>query len=383
MSRRISFPSFMRIPGPIGILTVGMIVLCGTVPAAAKSTWQVEGEPAVAEQHVSFENAGARLQGTLYEPRTGTQLPAVVVLWGAAMPTRKFMLYRHLTQGLAAMGIAVLVFDRRGNGASTGTMHGTDYRLLADDAVAAARSLARKARIDPHKIGYWGLSQGGWLAMLAASRDKHAAFAVSVSAPLVTPAEQMDFAVTNLLTVHGYKDTDVAQAIDVRHVWEGFLRGRIPCKTALAAIKRVQARPWFDLEFMPDADEFAHEPVNKAWKRDMDYDPIRIAERLTVPTLLIYGGADPWIPVARSIQRLRPLAERHPNIAYRVIANANHTMMLPDKDTMAFDRQSLLSEAPQAPAYFMVLASWIERQIHNAKPVRRFVAPGLTTGDTP
>ena len=41
--------------------------------------------------------------------------------------------------------------------------------------------------IDASRIGYWGLSQGGWLAASAAQRDPKAAFAISVSAPLVTP----------------------------------------------------------------------------------------------------------------------------------------------------------------------------------------------------
>ena len=31
---------------------------------------------------------------------------------------------------------------------------------------------------------------------------------------------------------------------------------------------------------------------------------------------------------------------------------------------MAFDHETLLDEAPQAPAYFMRLASWIEQHAH-------------------
>lgn len=347
-----------------GLLGLMCLLLSGTAFGAVP--WHVTSVPKIVHHEVHFSDQGAHLAGTLYEPRTGTHLPAVVVLWGAAMPTRKFALYRHLTQGLPAMGIAVLVFDRRGSGASTGTMRGSDYELLADDGVAAARFLARDPRIDPHRIGYWGLSQGGWLAMLAASRDKRAAFAISVSAPMVTPAEQMDFAVTDLLTVHGYAHADRVQAIDVRHAWEDFLRGKGSYQAALAAIKQAQEKPWFKLEFMPDAAAFAREPINKAWKKDMDYDPFHIAQKVTVPALFIYGGADPWVPVARSVQRLQSLAARHRNIEYRVIANADHTMMLPDKVTMAFDRQSLLDEAPQAPAYFMLLASWLTKETKGA-----------------
>lgn len=37
--------------------------------------------------------------------------------------------------------------------------------MLSDDGVAAFQMLAQKARIDPKRIGFWGLSQGRWLAL--------------------------------------------------------------------------------------------------------------------------------------------------------------------------------------------------------------------------
>lgn len=339
--------------------------------ALGAAPWHVASVPGVTQHDVHFANQGARLAGTLYMPETGSNLPAVVIFWGAALPTRQFALYRHLTEGLPAMGVAVLVFDRRGSGASSGKTHGTDYELLASDGVAAAQFLSKNPRIDSRKIGYWGLSQGGWLAVLAASQDKNAAFAVSVSAPLVTPAEQMDFAVSDLLAVHGYSKADIDQAISVRHAWQGFLRGSVDFDAALKAIQGAGRKPWYGLEFMPDAADFAKQPENKEWKKDMDYDPLRIADDVHAPVLFIYGGADPWIPVARSIERLRTLVKTHPNLEYRVIAGADHTMAIPEKVTMAFDRETLLDEAPTAPAYFMVLASWIEQQVHSRDHPRR------------
>jgi dipeptidyl aminopeptidase/acylaminoacyl peptidase len=64
---------------------------------------------------------------------------------------------------------------------------------LADDAIAGQHALAKVPRVDPTRIGFWGLSQGGWLAALAAGHSADSAFAISVSAPLVTANEQMQF----------------------------------------------------------------------------------------------------------------------------------------------------------------------------------------------
>ena len=54
------------------------------------------------------------------------------------------------------MGVAVLVYDRRGSGDSTGTLNGIDYKTLADDAIAGQSGLAKLPRIDAKRIGFWG-----------------------------------------------------------------------------------------------------------------------------------------------------------------------------------------------------------------------------------
>src|SRR4029453_11964423 len=167
------------------------LLLAATVTVAertkATDSWHVEGGPRAVTQDVRFTNGEAQLVGTVYLPEHGDHLPGIVALHGASEPTREAALYRHLLESLPAMGFAVLVYDRRGSGASSGNLNGIDYETLADDAIAARAALAKVPRIDRAKIGFWKFSQGGWLAMLATERSKNAAFAISVSAPLSTP----------------------------------------------------------------------------------------------------------------------------------------------------------------------------------------------------
>src|SRR5271157_1796502 len=128
--------------------------------ASASDPWHVAGTPPVISQELQFANAGANLVGTVYLPNVGNHLPAVVVLHHAGAATRDAALYRHLREGLPALGFAVLIYDRRGSGQSSGSLQGVDYETLADDAVAGQHALAKLSRIDPAKIGFWGLSQG-------------------------------------------------------------------------------------------------------------------------------------------------------------------------------------------------------------------------------
>jgi len=258
------------------------------------------------------------------------------------------------------VGFAVLIYDRRGSGQSSGSLHGVDYETLADDAVAAQHALCKLPRIDPAKIGFWGLSQGGWLAVLAAGRSPDAAFAISVSAPLVTADEQMQFATGNLLAVRGYSHEDVQEMLETRRAWTGYLRGTNSRAAAVEALTKAQSKPWFDLTYMPKASDLRDDP---ALRRKMDDDPVAAVLKARVPLLFLYGGSDPWVPVAKSMQRLKALSSLVHNIESGVIDNANHELMFPVNETMQVDANTTRNDAPQAPAYFILLGSWLSRHI--------------------
>ncbi|HZW93260.1 MAG TPA: alpha/beta fold hydrolase [Candidatus Eremiobacteraceae bacterium] len=330
--------------------------------ASATDHWHVAGTPQVVSQEVRFSNAGANLVGTVYLPSTGNHLPAVVILHSAGATTRESALYRHLSEGLPALGFVVLIYDRRGSGQSSGNLQGVDYETLADDGVAGQHALAKLPRIDPAKIGFWGLSQGGWLAVLAAGRSRDAAFAISISAPLVTADEQMQFATSNLLTVRSYSQEDVRDMLETRKAWMGYLRGTNSRATAADALTKAQSKTWFDLTYMPKVSQLTNDP---AIRRKMDADPVEAVLKAKVPLLFLYGGADPWVPVAQSMERLKALSSQIHDIEIGVIPNANHELMFPVKETMQVDAETNRNDAPQSATYFILLGSWLSRHFPN------------------
>jgi uncharacterized protein len=338
-------------------------ILATATPTFAAEPWGATPVPGTTEQEFRFADGDTQLVGTLYMPASGDHLPAVIALWGASNPLRDMPLYQHLAQGLPAMGIAVLIFDRRGSGQSSGSYRSSVYEQLADDGVAAQQALARLPRIDSAKIGFWGFSQGGWLAVLAANRSPHSAFVISVSAPLVTPADQMDFAVTNLLTAHGYSPQDIHQAINLRHVWQDYLRGKGTYAATEAALKRGELQPWFKFGYLPTHAELTKDPQTSAARINMDQDMFAAVRAMKVPSLFVYGAADPWIPVVNSTARLKILAANRADMAVYVIPGADHTMMPPSESSLSMDPNELAKEAPSVPAYFMILSGWLTRHV--------------------
>ncbi|MGB7845957.1 MAG: alpha/beta fold hydrolase [Candidatus Acidiferrum sp.] len=342
-----------------------LLVVCAQALGAAANVsdlWHVAGTKVVS-QEVQFSNGQAHLAGTVYLPETGDHLPGVVVLHHAGLPMREAALYRHLKEGLPTLGFAVLVFDRRGSGQSSGDFKSADFETLADDAIAGQRALAKVPRIDPTRIGFWGLSQGGWLAVLAAGRNTSSAFAVAVSAPLVTANEQMQFATSNLLAVRGYSDSDVREMLDARKAWIGYLHNTNSRDVAVAALGKSESKPWFDLAYLPKASQVTTDPEHDASRKKLDDDPLAAVLKVKVPILFLYGDSDPWVPVAKSVEQLRSLSNQHPNIDYAVVVDANHEMMFPVNDKMEVDVNATRKAAPQAPTYFMILGSWLSLRV--------------------
>jgi pimeloyl-ACP methyl ester carboxylesterase len=342
-----------------------VLIVCAQAAGALPNVsdlWHVAGTKIVS-QEVQFSNGQAHLAGTVYLPETGDHLAGVVVLHHAGLATREAALYRHLKEGLPALGFAVLVFDRRGSGQSSGDFRSADFETLADDAIAGQRALAKIPRIDQTRIGFWGLSQGGWLAVLAAGRNTDSAFAVAVSAPLVTANEQMQFATSNLLAVRGYSESDVREMLDARKAWIGYLHGANSRDVAVAALRKSESKPWFDLAYLPKASEVTTDPEHDVSRKRLDDDPLAAVLKVKVPVLFLYGDSDPWVPAARSVERLRSLFSQHPNIDYAVVADANHEMMFPVHDQMEADVNATRKAAPEAPTYFMILGSWLSRRV--------------------
>lgn len=77
--------------------------------------------------------------------------------------------------------------------------------MLADDALAAVRVLRRQTGVDQDRVGLWGLSEGGWVVPLAASRSSDVDFVVTVAANSIRPIDQEQWNIHNKLLHHGVR----------------------------------------------------------------------------------------------------------------------------------------------------------------------------------
>lgn len=344
---------------------LGAWLIVGSDPVGAANgpmvnpPWAVHLPTVVKQQDMSFTSHGARLSGTLYYPVIHRRIAAVVVLHGAGEPSRNDAIYTHLKQMLPPLGVAVFVFDRRGTGGSGGGEHGKeDFGVLSDDGVAAFRKLVEDPRIDASRVGFWGLSQGGGLTLLAAHKEPRAAFAIAVSPLISTGDVQMMFASENIMRIKGYARSEIDQAMATRRAIDDYDRGKIDRATVERILDAAEHKPWFKQIYLG---RDMIDPTSD-WREQITADPMKSLKGSVVPTLIIFGQDDVWIPVGAALRELTVGRERHPNITTRVVAGATHEMMLGVDPKDEIDPASFSKFAPNAPEYFGLMSTWLAQR---------------------
>jgi pimeloyl-ACP methyl ester carboxylesterase len=139
-------------------------------------------------EEVTFANqpAGITLTGTLTLPKKEGVFPVVVLITGSGPQNRDEEVFGHkpflvIADYLTRNGIAVLRYDDRGVGKSTGNFQTALTPDLASDVESAIAYLKTRKEIDKKKIGLIGHSEGGMIAPMVASKSKEVRFIVMLA----------------------------------------------------------------------------------------------------------------------------------------------------------------------------------------------------------
>ena len=250
----------------------------------------------------AVDRGDAVLAGSLSLPEQ-TPAPALVAVHGAEAALRSYPLYEHLHAVLPGAGFAAVTFDRRGEGASTGEPSAGRFEVLAADAIAVVEHVAALPEIDARRVGLWGISQGGWVAPLAATRSDRVAFLVLIASIGVSPAEQMREAIPEQLRRAGYDDDAVALERAARAELEDVIHGRGSPERAQELLDAASREPWWPLAYLPD--HVLEGEERRGWIEEMDFEPEPVFARVRVPALLFFGDEDEWMPVEDSVEAWR------------------------------------------------------------------------------
>src|SRR5215510_6698872 len=316
--------------------------------------------PPYKQEEVSFQNGEVKLAGTLLTPLKKGPHPAVVFFHGSGPQTRESYL-RFFADLFARRGVVTLIFDKRGTGASTGEVWyrtGDRFDVLVADALSGVRFLLSRPEVAPMKIGLWGLSQGGWLSPLAASRSKDIAFLIVVAGGGVTPAEQEVYDDEVKLRDKGYPPEEVAEAVALLRLADDVIRGRESWEKFEAARAVAQKKDWFALLDRYPVKLPKEDDTWRSGSEGMDFDPRPLWEKTTIPVLAIYGEEDKSTPTQESVRRVDASLRKAGNKTYtiRTYPKADHALLVSAKVPDGWDW-----ERP-ASGWLELMVDWLQKR---------------------
>lgn len=288
------------------------------------------------ETNASFESAATSLAGRLIEPAGAVdpKRPLVVLVHGSERTPALESIFAFM---LAAQGVSVFVYDKRGTGASAGE-YTQNFELLAEDAAAALKQARAMAAGRHGRAGYFGGSQGGWVAPLAATRSTADFVAVGfglVVSPLEEDHEQLleeasrlglgtndrarvdrlSQATALLLTSHftkGYEELARVRKEIGNAPWAATIKGEHSgdmLRMSEGDLRRIGRARFDNLELI--------------W----DYDAVATLRKLDTPLLWVLAAEDREAPIAATRSILADLAKQGKKIDVYVFPDTDHGMM--------------------------------------------------------
>lgn len=267
--------------------------------------------------------SGHTIAAILETRRPDVRQPAVVLISGAGPHTRDYSTagsndkgnhaFAELSRQLAQAGFAVIRFDERGTGMSSGSYERTATTAsLASDVEAIVSALSRRAEIDSTRIALVGHSEGGAIASLVAANQPRVNAVVSLAAP----------------SWNGRRIMDWQDAYELRYgSWSSFRPTEESRRAWLVAerTRRETTESWFPYF--------------------LDYEPLPAIRRVRVPLLVIHGERDVQVTPEQALELARAAREAgNAAVTIEVLTEHSHALVDPAAPTFPAPMSALVGK---------------------------------------
>jgi uncharacterized protein len=325
---------------------------------------------AVEEVTIRTRSNEVRLAGTLTIPQGQGPFPGVVLISGSGPQDRDETIFGHrpflvLADHLGRQGIAVLRYDDRGVGASTGDFADATSTDFAQDAAAALRFLQSRREVDPGRTGLVGHSEGGLIAPLVAAVSD-VAFIVLLAPPGVIGEDILYDQSARLMQASGSAQEEVQANRALQERLFGILKS-LPTERmdrSQISYTLIESRLVYILteNGVPReaAEAQASQLISPWFRQFLVYDPRPALAALDVPVLALYGEKDLQVaPELNAPQVEAALEAGNAEYAVRVIPNLNH--LFQTADTGGTSEYGQIEET-FSPVALEAISDWIREQ---------------------
>jgi len=326
-------------------------------------------------EDVIFENkaVGVALAGTLTMPSAGNDFTAVILISGSGPQDRNEEIMGHkpfmvIADYLTRRGIAVLRYDDRGFGQSTGDFTTSTTEDFADDAESAIVYLKTRKEINPKKIGLMGHSEGGIIAPTVAARSNEVAFIVMLAGTGIRGDALMLLQAEAVYRASGMPEAQIAGQLKINsRVFDRIVNAK----------ETVSPREIFDFmtgmkadieAVMPEGittDDYIKQVVTQVsnpWMQYfLRYDPAPALEKVKCPVLAVNGGRDLQVPAKENFAAISAALKKggNKNVTMKEYPGLNHLFQECDTGLPA---EYGIIEQTFSPEVLKDLADWIADQ---------------------
>ena len=330
----------------------------------------------VTNHEVTFQNLkdNITLSATLSVPNTQSKPTAVILISGMGPNDRDNTVMGHklflpVSEYFSKRGIAVLRYDKRGTGTSSGVFNMTITSAdLAGDVLAALEFLKNRSDIDTKKIGFVGTSEGGFIAFMAASQSPDVAFVVSmagaVSNDVILNTEMQ-------LRADGATDQFLADDKKIREKLFAIIntQSENDAQTNLTTLLKEYVENLTDqqkseakiLPFAITGDNYHYmiDMFNSPWYRYyLKTDSLNFISKVKVPVLAINGGLDFCMPAKIALTKVEHGLKIANNQDFTIITIPNQNHWFQECKTGAMSEYGTIQEVMNEST-LKLMADWI------------------------
>jgi uncharacterized protein len=314
-----------------------------TRDAAASAAMLAPEPPPYRAEDVTFTNGAVTLAGTLTIPDGPGPFPAVVMITGSGPQNRDeelfgFKPFRVIADHLTRRGIAVLRYDDRGVGGSSGSLATSTTADVAGDALAGVTFLSARSEIAAGGIGLFGHSEGAVAAAIAASRSPNVAFIVMMAGTAVRGDQVLRRQASDVARLLGASDAQVAAIVAAHHkLTDAVIAAAAPDVLAAdvraLSLAQIAAQPQAVRDQLGDVNAYVDRTLpavvrqmQSPWmKYFLTLDPATVIVQVKCPILALFGGLDTQVPPDLNRAPLEAAAARgHVRLTVKLYPQANH-----------------------------------------------------------
>jgi pimeloyl-ACP methyl ester carboxylesterase len=363
---------------------VSLFVFTALAILASSPAGQAAGDT-IAEE-VTFTNGDLTLSGTLTLPSAGAPHPAVLLIGGSGPQDRDgamrvipgYRPFALMAEHLTREGVAVLRYDERGVGKSTGNYGAATEPDFIEDVEAAFQYLLSRQDIAAERTGILGLSEGAMIAAIVAGKSPQVSFVISLGGGAVDGRSLLLRQTERQAEATGMSKEEVARVVqEQRRIFDLVLAKKwedLRSAVEETTLSRLKALPKERTAVLGDPHAVASRKAaasvrvfqHPRYQFVLGHDFGEDWAKVSVPVLALFGELDVQCDASQNKVALKQALARGGNddVTIVVVPAANHLFMKAETGSMS-EYATLPKEF--APDVLESISNWLRQKDENAR----------------